>query len=226
VKSIVKVSNTWIDLPEEIASGLFANATSLCLKASDTLFQSGDRGDGCYRLNSGMLKLIVTSSRGDERILAILAPGAIVGDLAMIDGLPQSTSVVALTDCELCFVSRTAFEHFASQNAEIYRYLVKVLAARLRQADKHIASLAFLSVKGRVAYALLEAAEILGSENGSGEVLIPRMINQKALAAMAGVARENVNRVLGDLQRSKVVSKSSEAYRIDDRGKLEREVDW
>ena len=222
----MKVSNTWFGLPEEIASELFASATSRCLKANDTLFQTGDTGDGCYRLNSGMLKVIMTSSQGDERILAILAPGTIVGDLAMIDGLPQSTSVVALTDCELRFVSRTAFEHFASQNAEIYRYLVKVLAARLRQADKNIASLAFLSVKGRVAHALLELAKTVGLENGSGEVFIPRMINQKGLAAMSGVARENVNRVLGDFQRSKVVSKSSEAYRIDDRAKLEREVDW
>ena len=226
VESSLKVSNTWFGLPEEIASGLFAGATSRCLKATDTLFQTGDTGDGCYLLNSGMLKVIMTSSQGDERILAILAPGTIVGDLAMIDGLPQSASVVALTDCELCFISRTAFEHFASQNAEIYQYLVKVLAARLRQADKHIASLAFLSVKGRVAHALLELAKTVGLENGSGEVLIPRMINQKGLAAMSGVARENVNRVLGDFQRSKVVSKSSEAYRIDDRAKLEREVAW
>lgn len=218
--------NTWFGLPEEIASGLFAGATSRCLKATDTLFQTGDTGDGCYLLNSGMLKVIMTSSQGDERILAILAPGTIVGDLAMIDGLPQSASVVALTDCELCFVSRTAFEHFASQHAEIYQYLVKVLAARLRQADKHIASLAFLSVKGRVAHALLELAKTVGLENGSGEVLIPRMINQKGLAAMSGVARENVNRVLGDFQRSKVVSRSSEAYRIDDRAELEREVAW
>ena len=222
----MKISSTWFGLPEEIASRLFASATSRCLKANDTLFQTGDTGDGCYRLNSGILKVIMTSSQGDEQILAILAPGTIVGDLAMIDGLPQSASVVALTDCELCFISRTAFEHFASQNPEIYQYLVKVLAARLRQADKHIASLAFLSVKGRVAHALLELAKTVGLENGSGEVLIPRMINQKGLAAIAGVARENVNRVLGDFQRSKVVSRSSEAFRIDDKTELEREVAW
>jgi CRP-like cAMP-binding protein len=223
---MLQFSNTWFGLPEEVASGLFAGATSRCLKAADTLFQTGDTGDGCYLLNSGMLKVIMTSSQGDERILAVLTPGTIVGDLAMIDGLPHSASVVALTDCELCFVSRTAFEYFASQNAEIYQYLLKVLAARLRQADKNIASLAFLSVKGRVAHALLELAKTVGLENGSGEVLIPRMINQKGLAAMSGVARENVNRVMGDLQRGKIVSKSSEAFRIDDRAKLEREVAW
>lgn len=223
---MLKVSSTWFGLPEEIASELFASATRCRLKADDTLFQTGDIGDGCYRLDSGMLKVMLSSSKAGERILAILAPGSIVGDLAMIDGLPRSASVVALTDCELRFVSRTAFEHFASQHREIYRYLVKVLAARLREADDNIASLAFLSVKGRVAHALLELAKTVGVETGSGEVLIPRMINQKGLAAIVGVARENVNRVLSDFQRSKVVSKSSEAYRIDDKAKLEREVAW
>ena len=77
-----------------------------------------------------------------------------------------------------------------------------------------------------MAHALLELAKTVGLENGSGEVLIPRMINQKGLAAMAGVARENVNRVLGDFQRGNIVSKSSEAYRIDDKAELEREVAW
>ena len=224
---MLKVSSTWFGLPKEIASELFASATWHCLKADETLFQTGDIGDGCYRLDSGMLKVILTSSRAEERIVAILAPGAIVGDLAMIDGLPRSASVVALTDCELRFVSRTAFEHYALQHAEIYRYIVKVLAARLRETDENIASLAVLSAKGRVAHALLELAKTVGVETSSGEVLIPRMINQKGLAAIAGVARENVNRVLSDFQRSKVVSKSSEAYRyrIDDKAKLEQEVD-
>ena len=61
----MKVSNTGFGLPEKIASGLFASATSRCLKATDTLFQTGDTGDGCYRLNSGMLKAMRRrSSRG------------------------------------------------------------------------------------------------------------------------------------------------------------------
>jgi DNA-binding IclR family transcriptional regulator len=54
--------------------------------------------------------------------------------------------------------------------------------------------------------------------------VIPRLINQRDLAAMAGVARENVNRVLSDLQRKKIVSKSSESYRVEDQARLEQEV--
>jgi DNA-binding transcriptional regulator LsrR (DeoR family) len=54
--------------------------------------------------------------------------------------------------------------------------------------------------------------------------VIPRLINQRDLAAMAGVARENVNRVLSDLQRKKIVSKSSDSYRVEDEARLEQKL--
>src|SRR5262245_38337482 len=85
---------------------------------------------------AGLLKVALVSPQVREQIVAILTSGAIVGDLAVIDGLPRSASVVALTDCELRFVSRHVFEDLARERPEIYRYLVKLLSARLRQADE------------------------------------------------------------------------------------------
>jgi CRP/FNR family cyclic AMP-dependent transcriptional regulator len=221
----LSVSGTWSGLPKEIGSELFAGATFYRLKAGDTLFQTGDTGDGCYRLDKGLLKVSLISPQVRERIIAIITPGAVVGDLAVIDGLPRSASVLALTNCELRFLSRAAFERLARQHPEINQYLVKLLAARLRQADDIITSLAFLPVKARVAKALLELAENLGEKADSGAILIPRMINQADIAAMAGVARENTSRVLSEWERKKLVTKSSGSYRIDDKAALKGEID-
>jgi CRP/FNR family cyclic AMP-dependent transcriptional regulator len=221
----LSVGGTWSGLPKEIASELFARATFHRLKAGETLFQIGDIGDGCYRLDKGLLKVSLISPQVRERIIAILTPGAVVGDLAVIDGLPRTASVFALTNCELRFLSRVAFERLAQEHPEIHRYLVKLLAARLRQADDVIASLAFLPVKARVAHALLGLAENLGEETDSGGILIPRMINQGDIAALAGVARENTSRILSEWERRKLVTKSSGFYRIDDRAKLKGEFD-
>jgi CRP/FNR family cyclic AMP-dependent transcriptional regulator len=85
----LSVSGTWSGL---LASELFASARLCRPKAGDTLFHKGDTGDGCYRLDKGLLKVCLTSPKGEERIIAILRSGAIVGDLAV-------------TDCELRFVS-------------------------------------------------------------------------------------------------------------------------
>jgi CRP/FNR family transcriptional regulator, cyclic AMP receptor protein len=222
----LSICGTWSGLPKDITSELFARATFHRLKAGETLFQTGDSGDGCYRLDSGLLKVSLISPQSKERIVAILTPGTVVGDLAVIDGLPRSASVLALTNCELRFLTRAAFEDLAREHPEINQYLVRLLAARLRQADDVIASLAFLPVKARVAQALLTLAETLGKQTGSGGVLIPRTIHQGDIAAIAGVARENTSRVLREWERKKLVTKSSGAYRIDDRAKLKGEIAW
>ena len=196
------------------------------LSAGETLFKAGDKGTGFYRLEKGALKVILTSPQGEQRIVALLTPGAIVGDLSMIDGLPRSASVLAVTAAELSFVSRTAFISCTNRHPKIYYYLTNLLANRLRETDETIAALAFLTVKGRVARALLEIARVLGKDSGSDEILIEHMISQRELASMAGVARENVNRVLAGWKRQKLVTTSHQNLLIHDMSRLEREMDW
>ena len=93
-------------LPPELLRDLFAKARILALTADQMVFLAGDAGDGCYRIEEGLLKVSVGGSEGDERILAIFGPGSLVGELSMIDGAPRSASVYALRESKLSFVSR------------------------------------------------------------------------------------------------------------------------
>jgi len=213
------------NLPDRLLTGLLAKATPVKLAADQILFLAGDPGDGCYRLNEGLLKVSIASAKGVERILAILGPGSIVGDMAMIDGRPRSASVSALHDCSMSFVSRAAFEAFAERQPEIYKYLVTLLAERLREADHLVAAGSFLPPKGRVARALLDLAKAFGRDVGGKRILIQQKITQADVAAMAGIARENVSRILNDWMRVKLVTRLSGYYCLENMAKLEREME-
>ena len=76
-------------LPPSFTGKLKAEKT-VNLRRGEMLFERGDPGDGCYWLQKGVLKVSVASASGEQRILAILGAGAIVGELAMLDGLPRS----------------------------------------------------------------------------------------------------------------------------------------
>ena len=209
-------------LPRELLGKLLAGERTLRLGEGETLFERGDAGDGCYWLRRGVLAVCVASATGEQRILAILGPGAIVGELAMIDGLPRSASVQAVRDCELTFVSRAAFTEMLRRNPELYIDIVATLAARLRQSDEDMVASSFLTVRGRVARALLQFARQLGEEVGSGRILIRHRITQGDLAAMAGVARESVSRTFREWQRQKVLEGSSRAGYVVHKTRLER----
>jgi len=212
-------------LPSHLSAHLFANAKPVHLAAEQVLFLAGDAGDGCYRIEKGLLKVSMVSTSGAERILSILGPGAIVGELAVLDGLPRSASVLALRESELLFVSKAKFEEFAKKNQELYQHLVTLLASRLRETNDVIAAESFLPLRGRVALTLLELAEHFGENVGSGRIVIRQKFGQSDLAAMAGIARENVNRILADWKRRKLVSRISGYYCLESKSQLQREID-
>jgi CRP/FNR family cyclic AMP-dependent transcriptional regulator len=210
---------------KELWQELFAGARTIRLSADETLFSAGQEGDGCYRVDEGLLKAAVTDPGGDQRILAILGPGSVVGELSMIDGAPRSALVVALRDSKVSFVSRSAFENFGKKRPELYRYLTTLLANRLRDTNDSLAATSFLSIKGRFARALLRLAETFGREVGQGRIIIRQKVSQADLAAMAGVARENVSRVLHEWTSRSLVSRFAGYYYLEDLAQLRREAE-
>ena len=212
-------------LPAHLLTRLFSRATTVQLKTDEVLFLVGDASDGCYRVDDGLLKVTMVSRDGKERILAFLGPGAIVGEMSIIDRLPRSANVVAVRAAVLSFLSRTDFQDFAKINPEVYESLVTLLAARLRETDMTIAAGTFLPVRGRIACTLLELAQEFGQDVGSGRIVIHQKIGQTDLAAMAGISRENVNRVLNDWKRRKLVSQLSGYYCIENKAQLQNEAE-
>jgi CRP-like cAMP-binding protein len=216
-------ANLFSVFPEKLSARLFAHAQQKKLGAEEVLFLAGDPGDGCYRVEQGLLKISMIAPTGAERILAIVGPGGIVGELSTIDGLPRSASVSAVRETQLSFLSRAAFQTFAESNLDVYKHLVTLLAARLRETDGVVAAGSFLPLKGRVARALIDLSEAFGQDVGQGRILIKQKVSQSDVAAMAGIARENVSRILNDWIRDKMLSRLSGYYCLENKAKLQRE---
>jgi len=218
-------SNLLSALPAELFAGLFAKARPLTLDADQMLFLSGDPGDGCYRIDEGLLKVSVVAAGGGERILAVLGPGTMVGELSMISEAPRSASVAALRESKLSFVSRASFDAFARENPDLYKHVMRLLARRLTDTNMALVATTFLSLQGRVARALLSLAEGFGQDVGSGRILVRQKLTQSDLAAMAGIARENVSRILKEWMRRSLVSRLAGYYCLENKAALEREAE-
>jgi CRP/FNR family transcriptional regulator len=203
---------------------LLAGAPTIELKKGQALFEIGAAGDGCYWLKEGALKVSVASNQGAERILAILGSGSIVGELAMIDGLPRSASVHALRDSRLTFIARSTFFECLRASPGLYAHLVDTLAARLRQANEEVAAASYLSLKARVARALLQFAEHLGEPTTTPDQFVVRDFRQQDVAALAGVARENVSRILSEWRKQKLIVQQSRSVYVILKSGLDREA--
>ncbi len=93
------------------------------VKAGETIVELGDEGDGVYFVISGKVRVTVPGAKG-EVLLGEVGPGAIFGEMALIDSKPRSARVGALTDCELAFTSRNSFELLIGKESSLaYRLM-------------------------------------------------------------------------------------------------------
>ena len=202
-----------------------ASAKEVVLEDRAILFERGDPGDGCYWLEEGAVKITIVSPNGELRILAVLGPGAVIGELAMIDGLPRSATVEALRRCRFSFVSREAFLRCLDSDPALYKLIVRTLAERLRLADEEAAAASFLPVRARVARALLHLAHHLGEPTDRKDMVVVRQeLRQADIAALAGVVRESVSRTLRTLRQTKVLGEATRSTYLIHLPSLEREA--
>ncbi len=203
------------DLPWGARRAFVAVSRPLELASREVLFHAGDSGDGCYLLRSGVVKAAVIARDGQERLLAVLGPGALIGELALIDDEPRSATISALKTCQLLHLTKAAFFRLADANPQVYRQALKLLAQRLRGANDTVVAQGTVSVSGRVARTFASLADGLGDEQPDGRILLTYKITQNDIAGMAGVARENASRAINDLLREGVLSRAGSFYLIE-----------
>lgn len=191
------------------------SAVPVELKAREVLFHAGDEGSGCYYMRMGAAKASVIAKDGQERLLAILGPGSLIGELSLFDDLPRSATVSALRPCRLMHLTKAAFFQLADQNPQIYRQALQLLTERLRGTNNSVVAQGTVTVLGRVARAFETLGQGLGEPDPKGRMVLTHRVTQADIAGMAGVARENANRAITELMREGVVSRTKGFYSIE-----------
>ena len=215
--SLPRADHVLSALPTELVSNLFAKGRTISLEAKRSLFLAGDHQDGCYRLDAGSAQSQHHLRCGQRTNPCHFLTPVLVGEMSMLDGAPRSTSVEALQQSKLCFISSADFEAFANAHPELYRHGMILLARRLRTTNDALVAATFMSLRGRVARVLLSLAEAFGRDVGSGRIVIRQKVTQNDLAAMAGISRENVSRILSYWTRGAVISRFAGYYCLEKR---------
>jgi small-conductance mechanosensitive channel len=96
----------------------------------ETLFRQGEEGDNCYIVLSGKLEGRLEFEGGLPTHTFEIGPGALVGEMSLMTGLPRTATVRALAECELLRMDQAAFTRLLSLREEIPERLSRVVAER------------------------------------------------------------------------------------------------
>ena len=183
--------------------------SSICqernFKKGHIIFYEDDIGTSFYLIAEGQVKIVMLSPEGREHILGVLQTHDFFGEMALLENEPRSATAIALSDAQVFIITREDFVHQLTHYPYTALRMLITMSRRLRKADRHVESLAFLSAPGRVARSLLE----LGEEQGKvvdQDIVVQTTMTRQELSNLAGTSRETLTRVLMAFQDNKLIT--------------------
>ncbi len=190
-------------LSDDQLHALAAAVVKRRVKRGERIVQQGEKSDALSIILSGRARVLMTDTgNGREVILATLQSGDYFGEMSLIDNDVHSASVEAETQTDVLELGRSEFLRSLAESAPMAYGIMRGLVQRLRHADRKIGSLALMSVYGRVANVLLDAAKLAPA----GDMIIRDKLSRQDIAKMVGASREMVSRVMKDFEEQGFVT--------------------
>jgi CRP-like cAMP-binding protein len=186
------------------------------------LFREADSGKEMYVIQSGQVA-ISKKVRDVEKVLATLGPGEFFGEMAIISNKPRTATASVAEPARLLVIDPKTFEAMVRGNAEIAIRMIKKLADRLQEADAQIENLLLRDAKSRVVHHFAHAAETRGKVTPQGyrvEVAL------SSLSSALGIKKEQLDGVVEQLTKSKLVAVHEDAVVVPDVKKLREYLEF
>src|SRR5690606_36953702 len=108
-------------LDEEELKRLAMIAREVPLAQGEVLFEQGEESDGLYLVTEGIIRIYLTATDGREATINLLEEGEVIGEIAILDGLPRSAGAAALTPARLIFIPHVPFCDLMETSSKLSR---------------------------------------------------------------------------------------------------------
>jgi CRP-like cAMP-binding protein len=160
-------------------------------KKGQTIFSQGDPAETVLYIQSGQVKLQVTSSGGKEATIALLRAKEFLGEECVASGQPMRVATaLSLTDGALLQIEKHEMISALHEHHALSDVFVAYLLSRNIRVQADLVDQLFNSSEKRLARALLLLAQF--GKEGAPETVIPK-ISQETLAEMVGTTRSRIN---------------------------------
>lgn len=191
------------------------------LRPDEVLIREGERSPFTWVLQSGAMALACTAPSGKRATLAVLGPGAVLGEHGLVGPLidPRQRGPTILPEARALVASAVraipipGLSRAMAFDPYVAWWLVAAVTWRSIQVERALARVLALRAPQRVMGALRDLALELGQATPQGlRIGVP--VTQDLLASMTGVTRESVNRAMAELEQRGVVRRIGLSYEL------------
>lgn len=182
-----------------------------------TLYHEGKRPRYLYYLVKGKVKAFKVHEDGKEYITDIFSDGDFIGYHALIEDAGYSDSTIILEESEIMQIPREDFMQMIYKDINVAAKFIRIITQNIKEKEERLLSLAYSSLRKRVAKALLDLHAKYNTGGGSN----PIEISRDDIAHYIGTATESLIRTLSDFKAEKLILIKDGKISIADTARLE-----
>lgn len=186
-------------LSEADYSDLLAHQSELKYRKGEVIFREGTVPSGIFLIRSGKVKKYKVDNSGKEQIFYVANQGELIGYHAVLSEERYPDSAAAIEDSMVSFIPQDDFMRILHRSPAFTSRLLKALSHEFTVLTNSISVIAQRTAPERLAIALIVLREKY-KKAGEEEKDIALNISRMDLANMAGIAQENVIRLLKEFK--------------------------
>ena len=199
---------------------LAADRRAYPVRRKQDIYLEGDEPARVYLVQADRVKTVKTIEAGKELITGFYGPGEFFDYLALLGYTPHTDSAVAVDDSELVYIPQDDFSLLLLRNPAVGQQFIHLLAGRVREREQQLLTMAYSSIRRRVADALLRLYEPT-----AGDPQASIQLSRDDMAAMIGTAPESLIRTLSEFKYSGLIELTPKNIRVLEPEKL-RQAHW
>ncbi len=171
-------------------------------KKKQIIYSEGNHPLRLYFVQKGKVKAYKINDDGKELITGLYSAGDFLGYIALLEGRSYKETAEALEETELLMIPRQEFDDLLKTNQHVTRKFISLLANNITEKEEQLLSLAYNSLRKKVADALVVLSNKYNQENDPAFVID---MSRENLANIAGTAKESLIRTLSDFKDEKLI---------------------
>src|SRR5208283_4852798 len=165
--------------------------TIVPLKKGEVAYAQGDPADAIFYVQTGRLRVTVTSTYGKEATLTLVGAGDFLGENCMVSPHRlRLATATAMTECALLRIEKPEMVRVLHEEQDLSEVFISFILARNDRIQADMVDQLFNSSEKRLARILLLLAQV-GKES-KPETVVPK-VSQEMLAQMIGTSRPRVS---------------------------------
>lgn len=187
-------------------------------KKKQLIYSEGNHPSRLFYVQKGKVKTYKRNDDGKELIVGLYNEGDFLGYIPLMEGKTYRETAEALEDTELAIIPRSEFEELLGSNPAVMKKFIGILAHNINDKEEQLLAIAYNSLRKKVADTLVTLYKKYNQKNDT-EFQID--LSRENLAAIAGVAKESLIRMLSELKDEKLIGLEGSKIKILNYAKLE-----